>query len=563
MSATLQHLVIVPIVLPLVAATLMLLFRERHRRFEAIMNIVATVAGVVVAVEILRRVDAGAIGVYLAANWEAPFGIVLVADRLSALMLLLASVISLGSAVYSASAWGRAGVFYYPLFQIQLMGLNGAFLTGDLFNLFVFFEVMLAASYGLHLHGSGWPRVRSGLHYIAMNLVASSLFLIGLAMLYGVVGTLSMADMAAKLPFVPESDRGLLHAGAAIFAVAFLTKAAIWPLNFWLVPAYMATSAPVAALFAVMTKVGIYALLRLSTLLFSASAGPSAHLGAQVFLYGGLVTIAFGALGLMASLRLGRIAAFSILVSSGTLLAAIGVGVASVTAAALYYLVSATLAASALFLLVELVERIGGAHNRVSLPDVELSREDDLHVDEDTNLDDDQLPLVGRVFPVNLALLGLAFIACSVLVAGLPPLSGFVAKLELMRTLTSPEGLAAPNAQPHGGWALFGLLLVSGLIATVSMCRAGMRHFWSALESPPAPLRAVEGAPVIALIFACVWLTARAEPIMRYTSATAEALYAPEGYVSAVTMTKPAPSPSRGTGDEAPEAPEARGEGAP
>ena len=548
MNVSLPHLVIVPIVLPLVAATLMLLFRERHRRFEAIVNIVATLAGVLVAVEILRRVDSGAIGVYLASNWEAPFGIVLVADRLSALMLVLASVVSLGSAVYSASAWGRAGVFYYPLFQIQLMGLNGAFLTGDLFNLFVFFEVMLAASYGLHLHGSGWPRVRSGLHYIAVNLLASSLFLVGLAMLYGVVGTLSMADMAAKLPFVPESDRGLLHAGAAIFAVAFLTKAAIWPLNFWLVPAYSATSAPVAALFAVMTKVGIYGLLRLVTLLFSADAGPSAHFGAPVFLYGGLVTIVFGVLGLIASLRLGRIAAFSIIVSSGTLLAAIGMGVASVTAAALFYLVSATLAASALFLLVELVERIGSRGDRVSLPDVDLGR------DEDTNLDDDQEPLVGRVIPVDLALLGLAFIACALLVAGLPPLSGFVAKLELMRALTSPEGLGAVNARAHGAWVLFGLLLVSGLIATVSLSRAGMRHFWSALGSPPAPLRAVEGAPIIALIFACAWLTARAEPVMRYTSATAEALYAPQIYVNAVTSSKPVPGPTR---------PFAEGEGLP
>jgi len=539
MTVSLPHLVIVPIVLPLVAAILMLLFRERHRRFEAIVNIVATVAGVLVAVEILRRVDSGAIGVYLAANWEAPFGIVLVADRLSALMLLLTSVVSLGSAVYSTSAWGRAGVFFYPLFQIQLMGLNGAFLTGDLFNLFVFFEVMLAASYGLHLHGSGWPRVRSGLHYIAVNLLASSLFLVGLAMLYGVVGTLSMADMAAKLPFVPESERGLLHAGAAILAVAFLTKAAIWPLNFWLVPAYTATSAPVAALFAVMTKVGIYVLLRSSTLLFSADAGASAHFGSSVFLYGGLVTIVFGVVGLIASLRLGRIAAFSIIVSSGTLLAAIGVGGASVTSAALFYLVSSTLAASALFLLVELVERVGSGGDRVSLADVDLVQ------DDDTNLDEDQAPLVGRVIPVDLALLGLAFIACALLVAGLPPLSGFVAKLELMRALISPEGLGSESVRVPGAWVLFALLLISGLMATISMSRAGMRYFWSGLERPPARLRVVEGAPVIALIFACAWLTVRAEPVIRYTNATAEALYAPAAYVNAVSSTKPLPGPTR------------------
>src|SRR5690606_8745120 len=126
----------------------------------------------------------------------------------------------------------RASVHFHPLLQLQLMGLNGAFLTADLFNLFVFFEVLLAASYGLLLHGGGSTRVRAGLHYIAINLLASLLFLIGVALLYGVTGTLNMADMAQKLPHVPAGDRGLLHAGAALLGVAFLAKAALWPLNF-------------------------------------------------------------------------------------------------------------------------------------------------------------------------------------------------------------------------------------------------------------------------------------------------------------------------------------------
>lgn len=542
MRSALPHLLVVPIVLPLLAAALMLVLGERRARFKTIVNIGATLAGLLVALAILRRVDEGgapgAIRVYLASNWEAPFGIALVADRLSALMLLLTGVVSLGSAVYAAAGWGRAGVYFHPLFQIQLMGLNGAFLTGDLFNLFVFFEVMLAASYGLHLHGSGWARVRSGLHYIAVNLLASSLFLIGLAMLYGVTGTLSMADIAAKLPLIPAADRGLLHAGAALLAVAFLTKAAIWPLNAWLVPAYMAASAPVAALFALMTKVGVYALLRLWTLLFSAGAGPSAHFGAPVFLYGGIATIAFGVLGLMASLRLGRIAGFSIIVSSGTLLSAIGGGAGPVTSAALYYLPSATLAASALFLLVELVER-PRTGDPAPLPDV------DLEPGEDTNLDDDETPLVGRVFPVSLALLGLAFIACALLVAGLPPLSGFVAKVVLMKALLGQEGPGPAGAPAPAAWGLFGLLLLSGLVATLSLTRAGIRHFWSAADRLQPRLRLVEGVPVLALIAACVWLTARAEPVLRFTRATVEGLHAPGAYIEAVLSTRPVPGPTR------------------
>ncbi len=470
MTRLLPHLVVVPVVLPLLTAAVLVLLGEKRRFLKAIVSLSATLAGLAVAATILSRVDAAGVDVYLGSNWEAPFGIVLVADRLSALMLVLVGVVSLFAALYAEAGWARAGMYFHALFQIQLMGLNGAFLTGDLFNLFVFFEVMLAASYGLQLHGSGWLRVSSGLHYIAVNLLASLLFLVGLAMIYGVMGTLSMADVSAKLSLVPESDRGLLHAGAAILAVAFLTKAAIWPLNAWLVPAYTATSAPVAALFALMTKVGIYVLVRLWTLFFS-DGGPSVHFGGPVLLYGGLATLAFGAIGLVSTMSLGRIAAFSIIVSSGTLLSALGMGVASVTSAALFYLVSATLAVSALFLLVELVGRIG-ADAQAPHPAF------DVEPGEDTNLDDEEVPLVGRAFPVSTVLLGLAFLSCALVVAGLPPLSGFLAKVSLLGSVLSTGHGEHTPAGP--AWWILGLLLFSGLMATIGLSRAGVRSFWSA-----------------------------------------------------------------------------------
>jgi len=399
--------------------------------------------------------------------------------------------------------------------------------------------VMLAASYGLQLHGSGWPRVHSGLHYIAVNLLASSLFLAGLAVLYGILGTLSMADIAAKLPLVPASERGLLHAGAALLAMALLTKAAMWPLGFWLVPAYTAASAPVAALFALMTKVGVYTLLRLSTLLDSAAArGAEGRFGEAVFLYGGLATLAFAVLGLMASLQLGRIAAFSLIASSGTLLAAIGFGAAPVTAAALYYLLSATLGASALFLLVELVER-ADAGSSALLRDVEPEP------GEDTNLDDEEEALVGRVIPVSLALLGLAFIACVLIVAGLPPLSGFVAKFALLKELVGLEARGVASEPAHAAWWLFGLLLLSGLAASVALARAGIQHFWSLDDRLERPLRLVEGAPVLAFLLAGTWLALRADAVLRYTRATADALYQPSAYIETVLSTKAVPGPAR------------------
>lgn len=540
MSQAPPHLVVVPIVLPLVTAALLVLLGEKRRRSQALLGMASTAAGLLVAAEILRRTNAqeGLASVYLASNWEAPFGIVLVADRLSALMLVLTGVVSLCAALYAEAGWARVGVYFHPLFQIQLMGLNGAFLTGDLFNLFVFFEVMLAASYGLQLHGSGRPRVRSGLHYIAVNLLASSLFLVGLAMLYGVTGTLCMADVASRVRFIPANDQGLLHAGVAILAVAFLIKAAIWPLNGWLVPAYSAASAPVTALFALMTKVGIYVVMRLWTLFFPAgSAFP--HLGATVLFVGGLATIAFGALGALSSLRLGRIAGFSVVVSSGTLLAALALGAVPTTAAALFYLLSATLAVSALFLLVELVERI--ATNGQSDPDVESD------LDEDTNLDDEQVPLVGKTFPLSMALLGVTFMTCALLVAGLPPLSGFIAKVSLLSSALSAQrtGAADASAAVSGASWFVGLLLFSGLVTTVSLSRTGIHHFWATDGRLAQEVKVVEALSVLALVSGGVVLTVCAEPVLRYTRATASDLHAPDAYIHAVLSARPQPGPTR------------------
>ena len=358
---SMAHLIVAPVLLPLAAAGLLAGMGAQRRRVKATISLVSCVLMLATAVALLLWVDGqdapGAIGVYLPGNWPVPFGIVLAVDRLSALMLVLSAVTGLASLLFSLARWHRAGVHFLALLQMQLMGLNGAFLTADLFNLFVFFEVLLAASYGLLLHGGGSARVRAGLHYIAINLFASLLFLIGVALLYGVTGTLNMADLAAKLPSVPASDRGLLHAGAALLGVAFLAKAAIWPMNFWLPPAYAAASTPVAAIFAVLTKVGVYSVLRLWTLCFPSTAGDSALFGSEALVWGGLLTLAFGTVGMLASQSLARVVAFSIIASSGTVVAATGFDHPALTTGALFYLASATLAAAAMFLMVELMDR--------------------------------------------------------------------------------------------------------------------------------------------------------------------------------------------------------------
>lgn len=300
-----SHLIILPILLPMVSAALLILFSRRNYSLRFGLSAVSTAAQFAAALCLLQLVEkdhwSGGIGVYLAANWVAPFGIALVVDRLAVLMLLLTSVMGLGALWYSYVRWGRVGVHYFSLFQFLLMGLNGAFLTGDLFNLFVFFEVMLAASYGLVLHGYNSVRVRASMQFIVVNLLCSLLFLIGVALIYAATGTLNMADIAAKTVALNATDRQLLHIAAAILAVAFLTKSAIWPLSFWLPTTYSAASPPVAAMLVLVTKVGIYTVLRLWSLIFSHEAGGSAYFGAAVLLWGGVGTIAFGLIGMYAS----------------------------------------------------------------------------------------------------------------------------------------------------------------------------------------------------------------------------------------------------------------------
>lgn len=554
LAAWMPHLMLAPIMLPLLTAAVMLLLREELHRTKLVLNLGSTLLGLVIACALLvwahQQGEPATMGVYLPGNWPAPFGIALALDRLSALMLVLTSAVGLAAALYGSARWYRAGVHYHPLFQFQLMGLAGAFLTADLFNLFVFFEIMLAASYGLLLHGSGRARVQAGLHFIAINLAASSLFLVGVSMLYGLTGTLNMADLARSVAQVAEADRGLLHAAAGILATAFLIKAAVWPLNFWLVPAYSAATAPVGALFAIMTKVGVYAILRLWTLVFGSEAGASAQFGSLWLIGGGMVTMAFGAIGMLGSQRLGHLAGYAAIVSSGTLLAAMGFGQNGLTAGLLYYLPSSTLAVCALFLLSDVIDRWRNTDDSTDPYEPRADAAPFLNAElvptDGANLDDDEEVLVGRAIPAAAAFVGLSFMACTLLIAGLPPLSGFVGKVTMLTALLNPLGLgSSAGLRPDWvGWTFMALLIASGLLALIALSRAGIRHFWAAHDRPTPQLRVLEGLPIAALLAACIALTFAAAPAMRFTQATADALHAPDTYVRAILSAKPVAPPA-------------------
>lgn len=556
------HLIIAPVLLPVLTAALMLALGEQRRETLAGLNVGSCLVGLALSILLAWSVHHGAapaspgqtpgsigtLGIYLPANWPTPFGIVLVLDRLSSAMLLLTSVMATAALIFAVARWDRIGVHFHPLFQIQLMGLNGAFLTGDLFNLFVFFEVLLAASYGLLLHGPGRQRVGAGLHYIAINLVASSFFLVGAAMLYGVTGTLNMADLAVRIPEVAAQDQAMLHAGVAILGMAFLTKAAVWPMGFWLVPAYSAAGAPVAALFSIMTKVGIYAILRLWSLGFSGEEG-TLRWGADWLVAGGLATVAFGLLGLLQARQLGRVTGFGVMVTSGTLLAAIGFNQPTVTGGALYYLLSSTMAAGAMFLLIELIDRSRLLESEFPNPDdadpVPFFL-DEIEPPRDTNLDEQQEALTGRVIPASTAFLGFSFLACTLLLTGTPPLSGFIGKFMMLSGLLSTEEAGSALQEPvsTAAWVMLALVIAAGFAALVALSRTGIRMFWTPRDRPAAQLKVLECLPIGLLLTLCLLISFRAEPLARYLQAAASELRDPHGYVQAVQGVRPLPPPS-------------------
>ncbi len=506
MSVGPDHLIVAPIVVPLLAGASLLIVERVAPRAQAALAVGSTAALAIIAAMLLGRAESGATGAYLLGNWAAPFGIALALDRLSALMLALTAAIALPALLAALDGWARRAPHFHAFFQFQLAGLNGAFLTADLFNLFVFFEVLLMSSYALLLHAAGGRALKAGFHYVVVNLVGSSLFLVAAGLFYGLTGTLNLADLAVKVAAAPAWNHGLLQAAGLLLLVVFALKAAIVPLGFWLPSAYGAAPAPVAALFALMTKVGVYAILRVTTLAFGAGAGPVAGLGDAALLVAGIATVAVGAFGAIAARALSTLAAFLVVVSAGTLVAAIPLGT-PVRAGALYYLVHSTVAAALLFLLVAAIAR--------------------------------QRPATGdRVASctplAQPTLLGMLFLGTAVAVAGLPPLSGFIGKIALLG-----PALDAPH-----GFALWVAMLGSGFIALFTLARAGSIVFWKTHGATTGAGRigAGEGWALALLAALGLALMVFAAPLQRYAEATARELADPAIYIDRVLGARPVPA---------------------
>ena len=537
-----QHMIIAPILIPLVAGAIMLFYNDRNRQTKLVLGLVAVGLMFLSSTELMNDAksltdsDGSVVQLYRLGDWPVPVGIVLVLDRLSAMMVMLTSLLAGPALIYAAAGWHGKGQHFHSMFQFLLAGVNGAFLTGDLFNLFVFFEVMLAASYGLMLHGSGPERVKAGLHYIAINLTASLFFLIGVALVYGTTGSLNMADVARNVTQLDDAPRLLFHAAAAFLGVAFLIKAAVWPLCFWLPPTYSAASPPAAAIMAIMTKVGIYVILRLSLLILGPDAGASAGFGAPVLMVGGLLTMGFGMIGVLGTSQLGRKAGYLAIISSGTILTAVGFaqagGGVELLGGALYYLVGSTAAISAFFLIAEPVSRDDiGEREEPAPEDSEpvAERWEWTPMGLDT-VEDTAAPASMRT--VSWMTMAICFALIAAMLAGLPPLPGFIGKFAILRGAIS-RNIALSGELPIMLWIYSAMLILSGLGALVALIRFGMRRFWA--EQGPAPrILALEIAPVLALLAMILLLTVKADAVLNYTRATALALLQPATYREAV-----------------------------
>jgi multicomponent K+:H+ antiporter subunit D len=460
----------------------------RRARLEQAISLAATGTLLLLSLLLLRSAATGATSVYRPGDWPAPFGIVLLLDRLSALMLVATSLVALGSVAYACLIGSRAR-YYHALFQFQLAGLSGAILTADLFNLFVFIEILLIASYCLLTLGSTRSRLRAGLHYVVLNLVGSTLFLVAVGTLYGLTGTLNLADLALRVAVLPPMDAAVVRSAALLLFAVFALKAAVVPLHPWLPGTYAAAAPPVAALFAIMTKVGVYGIIRVSTLVFGPDAGVAAEAAGAWLLPAALATQMVGMAGALATRDLRRMQGYFLIGSVGTMLTGVGLFTQEGLTAALYYLVHSTLTIAAMFLLADLIRsRSAGA-----------------------------------------GALAMLFLFGAMAVVGLPPWSGFIGKAMV---------LAAAPLNPVGAW-VWGVTLLAGLVGLMASARMGGRLFW--LPAPASAARAAERrvgrtalAPVVGLFGAVVLLTVFGDAVTRYTRATADQLFAPQEYVRAV-----------------------------
>ncbi|MCG5514547.1 MULTISPECIES: Na+/H+ antiporter subunit D [unclassified Ectothiorhodospira] len=490
--------VALPVIIPLVFGALTLTL-WRWRIAQRVVTVTGTGLMLLSALWLLAATWQDGILVMHMGNWQAPFGIVLVSDLLGAIMVLLAGISGFATAVYSLTSMSRRheAFGYYPLLHLLLAGVNGAFLTGDIFNLYVWFEVMLVASFALLILGGERAQMEGAIKYVTLNLVSSAILLSAIGLLYGLTGTLNMADIAEKLSVA--EDPGIITVIAMLFLVSFGIKAGAFPFFFWLPASYHTPQVAVSALFAaLLTKVGVYALFRVFTLIFTQDVDYT-H---GILLWVAAATMLTGVLGAAAQYEFRRILSFHIISQIGYMIMGLALFTPLAIVGGVFYIMHHILVKANLFLVSGLVYQIKGTY---------------------------ELKELGGMYRSH-PMLALLFLVPALSLAGMPPLSGFFAKFILIRAGVEAEA-----------WWIVGVALVVGLLTLYSMMKIWAEVFWKAQPEEHAN-RSAHGSAGSGVLYLTitgmaaltVFIGLGAEPIYRLADAAAHQLLNPSLYIDAV-----------------------------
>ena len=488
--------------LPILApfCTAVLAFLLRNSRWGGRVSVAGSALSLIIACLLLRAVMQNEVVAVQISGWAAPFGITLVADYLAAAMVLITAIIGLAVVVWSLAEIGQttARMGYHTLFQTMLGGVSGAFLTGDIFNLYVWFEVLLISSFGLLIIGGSRQAVDGAVKYVTLNLISTVLFLGGAGLLYGATGTLNMADLRGAVAAAP--DQGLMLVIAMMLMVAFGVKAAVFPLFFWLPASYHTPHYAVSAVFAgLLTKVGVYALIRAFTLIFTGATGFT-H---EILLWVAVLTMLTGVLGAAAQNDFRKILSFHIISQIGYMVLGLALLTPLAVMGAIFYLIHHIIVKANLFLVAGVARRLTGSS---------------------------RLEEIGGLYR-SAPLLALLFIIPAFSLAGFPPLSGFWAKYVLVRA-----------SLDLGEWLVAGVALLVGLLTIFSMTKIWAAAFWKPhpagleprLSDIPARPRALMLLPMAALAVMTVVIGLFPGVFLDYATTSAEQLLNPTAYVQTV-----------------------------
>ena len=490
-----NNLVILPIIIPFIIGAILIIF-AKHHKLQRVISGFAAVGMLILSIYLAVVVYQDGIIVMEAGNWPAPFGIVLVADLLATLMLLLTSIISTACLFFAFQTISpkREKFFFYPFYFFLLVGVNGAFLTGDIFNLFVFFEVMLIASYALIVNGGTKYQLRESFKYVIINVFASALFVVAVAWLYSVTGTLNLAHIAERVSELEQT--GVINVIAILFLIVFAMKGALFPLYFWLPRSYFGPPAAIAALFGgLLTKVGIYAIIRSFTLIFYHDIAYT-HKGIIVTLAG--LTMLLGVLGAVSQFDFKRILSYHIISQVGYMVMGLGIYTPLAVAGAIYYIAHHMIVKTALFLFAGVAERVTGKSD---------------------------LKQMGGLLKSHPALAWLFFIS-AISLAGIPPFSGFFSKFPII--LAGFE---------EGQYIIAGVALLVGLLTLFSMMKIFSFAFWGKQKHSEEQAKIKIGKlllPIVPLVALTFILGFAAEPIFQYSLQVAEQIMDPSIYIESV-----------------------------